>query len=544
MKPAASIESATPVFIRAGDAPWELTVEEICEAAEAKIGNGNIAGAVLRGTVWRVHAKTVADKISLMVVPTLTIKKKSGGAPQYESEGDVIRVTVTLHSKNPNNIVEVDGKEVESVKLLIDGLFLSVSMEDVKTSLEKEGITVRSKIFFDKARREDKSLSPWVNGRRFVYINEPTESSPVPRHVMVGDFRATLYHRGMKKPPLTCWDCKGPHKRGDKGCPNLNKKVWSGGPDPKEWGRDEAEKFILVLNELRNRGIDPVTGLCNNVGNGRPVVQNVPKGGAGPRAQQVGPSGGSTDGVVAQSAPVVDGDTVVDGSDVTMFEQVKESTAESEAEHGAFNDQFGSAMRTDVVEDKPVEEENGSAYTDRLETGGEGDVLSGTLSLNEEFGTPTGVPTADLPESGPMVSAGVPGAGDSKLKAHDNILVENPPLINGGDCGVVGKVGAVRAPKADSTSTPTSSRREQSLSFKEKLNSKFQKTKSSLQPLISKQFPAVQRKRKDVEHSSPEAGDKLHDDKRCNTNVTPPGDGGKEPPQVSGGVVSAASPTS
>ena len=477
-----------------------------------------------------------------MVVPTLTIKKKSGGAPQYESEGDVIRVTVTLHSKNPNNTVEVDGKEVESVKLLIDGLFLSVSMEDVKTCLEKEGITFRSKIFFDKARREDKSLSPWVNGRRFVYINEPTESNPVPRHVMVGDFRATLYHRGMKKPPLTCWDCKGPHKRGDKGCPNLNKKVWSGGPDPKEWGRAEAEKFILVLNELRDRGIDPVTGLCNNVGNGRPVVQNVPKGGAGPRAQQIGPSGGLTDGVKTPSVPVVDGDSVVDGSDVTMFDHVSESTGESEAEQGAFNDQFGSAIRTDGGEDKPGEEENCSTYTDRLETGGEGDVPSGAPSLDEEFGTPTGVPTADLPESGPMVSAGVPEACDSNLKAHDNI--ESPPRLGGGDGGVVGKAGAVRAPKADSTSTPTSSRREQSLSFKEKLNSKLQKTKSSLQPLISKQFSAVQRKRKDVEHSSPEAGDKLHDDKRCNTNVTPPGDGGKEPPQVSGGVVSAASPTS
>ena len=66
MKPLETLESTSPVFFKASEAPWPLTVEEICEAAEKKIGRGNIAGSVRKGQIWRIHQKTAADKVKLL----------------------------------------------------------------------------------------------------------------------------------------------------------------------------------------------------------------------------------------------------------------------------------------------------------------------------------------------------------------------------------------------------------------------------------------------------------------------------------------------
>ena len=135
----------THTCVKAADVPWETTVVEICEAAELRTGSGNIAGAVRRGNVWRIHARSDADKIVLMAIPSLTIKRKFPEDEEQNAEVEEEEVTVTLHTKNPNNIRTRDGKEVESVKLLIDGLLLSVSNEDLKTSLEKKGDVQKDK---------------------------------------------------------------------------------------------------------------------------------------------------------------------------------------------------------------------------------------------------------------------------------------------------------------------------------------------------------------------------------------------------------------
>ena len=49
-KPFTEIESAPPVFFKAADGPFGLTVEEIALAAEQRIGDNRIAGAVTKDT--------------------------------------------------------------------------------------------------------------------------------------------------------------------------------------------------------------------------------------------------------------------------------------------------------------------------------------------------------------------------------------------------------------------------------------------------------------------------------------------------------------
>ena len=121
-----------------------------------------------------------------------------------------------------SNSIGADGKIIPSTRLFIDGLFLSVSMEDLKKTLEKiPGVVMKSPIFFDRAFLKNKTLSRFVNGRRFVYIDEPAQNAPLPPNIKVGAFQASLFYKGM---PVRCWDCSGPHRKGDKSCKKFANK--------------------------------------------------------------------------------------------------------------------------------------------------------------------------------------------------------------------------------------------------------------------------------------------------------------------------------
>ena len=209
-----TVVSTTPVFLKVADAPVGVTVPEICEAAEAKIGFDTIAGAVRKPTVWRLYGKRPENKAKLLegINPHIVIRKQVDNDHEYKD------FVIPLYSKNPmSNSIGPDGKIIPSIRLSIDGLFLSVSMEDVKKTLEKiPGLVMKSPIYFDRAFKRNKTLSRFVNGRRFVYIDEPAENAPLPPTIKVGAFQASLFYRGM---PLRCWDCFGPHRKGDKSCP-------------------------------------------------------------------------------------------------------------------------------------------------------------------------------------------------------------------------------------------------------------------------------------------------------------------------------------
>ena len=246
MKLLETVESAPPVFFKVADAPKGVTVEEICEAAERKIGHGNIAGSVKSGLLWRLHGKTLENRANLLAdePPRIIIKKKN-------SMGKIESYNVPIYSKNPLTSNIVDGKVVPSVKLYIDGFFLSVAMGDVQKNLDKiPGLTRRSPVYYDRAWKADKTLSPWVNGRRYAWIDEPSKEHPLPNKLKVGAFQAYLSYKGM---PLKCWDCGGPHRKGDKNCPKSNNLNLS--PDTRSVSKPNSlagQSAAALLQELKD----------------------------------------------------------------------------------------------------------------------------------------------------------------------------------------------------------------------------------------------------------------------------------------------------
>ena len=82
------------------------------------------------------------------------------------------------------------------MKAIIGNIPLSVSNTEILDSLKCiAGVIVRSRLFFEGYRDEDKTLTSFKTGRRFVYIDRP--SSPLPKIFQVGQWKASLYHFGQ-----------------------------------------------------------------------------------------------------------------------------------------------------------------------------------------------------------------------------------------------------------------------------------------------------------------------------------------------------------
>ena len=256
-KPFTEIESAPPVFFKAADGPFGLTVEEIALAAEQKIGDNRIAGAVKKGNLWRLHARTLDDRTKLLNGDCrIVIKRKS------QETGRIKSFYIPLSSKNPLAYLDpITGEQLETTRLSIDGFLLSVTAADIKHSLEESipDLKLTTNIFYDRAFKSDGKLSKWVNGKRFAYMVVPKEELPLT--IKVGNFKAYLNYKERPKRAISCWDCKlEGHKRGDPKCPNPV-KVWSTG-EPKSTDKtaaprpealnSQAEALLETLKSMRS----------------------------------------------------------------------------------------------------------------------------------------------------------------------------------------------------------------------------------------------------------------------------------------------------
>ena len=84
------------------------------------------------------------------------------------------------------------------MRAIIGNVPLSVSNTEIYDSFSAiEGVQTRSKLYYEGYRNEDKTLTSFKTGRRFIYIDTPKK--PLPRFFQVGSWRATLYHYGQKE---------------------------------------------------------------------------------------------------------------------------------------------------------------------------------------------------------------------------------------------------------------------------------------------------------------------------------------------------------
>ena len=148
---------------------------QLCIAGERVSGRGTIIGAQKMGKIFRIYPKTNSAREALII-----------HGIEYNS------THLTVLTNNPF----IDTGRT-SVRAIIGNVPLSVSNTEILDSFSAiEGDHSRSKLYYEGYRNEDKTLTSFKTGRRFIYIDTPKK--PLPRFFQVGSWKATLYHFGQK----------------------------------------------------------------------------------------------------------------------------------------------------------------------------------------------------------------------------------------------------------------------------------------------------------------------------------------------------------
>ena len=202
----------------------ELSVFDVCLAAERISGHSTIEGAQRIKNLWRIYPLNQEARQKLLV---------NGIALRSQQ--------IDLLDENPY----INGKDVSSTKVTISDIPLSVTNNDIKPLFIKRGYKPTSDVKFECARDNDGKLTRFKTGRRFLYMEIP--QSPLPTILEIGGFKAKLYHKEQKEQQekstkretfqckkclkvghftrecsedsFTCYACKQPgHRRGDPRC--------------------------------------------------------------------------------------------------------------------------------------------------------------------------------------------------------------------------------------------------------------------------------------------------------------------------------------
>ncbi len=193
--------SAPPVFFLHKEAPDDISVDEICKAAERISGFKSVFGAQRLGSLWRLYP-TNKEARAKLANAKLLIRNKC----------------ISLCSQNPLAMRDAQGNEVPTTKLIIDGVPVSVSAQVLMDHITEVGYKPRSSLQWEMARNSEGQLTRFATGRRFVWIDLP--SSSLPSMVKIPPrWQARLYYRERPKPTLTCFQCglEG-HRKGSPIC--------------------------------------------------------------------------------------------------------------------------------------------------------------------------------------------------------------------------------------------------------------------------------------------------------------------------------------
>ena len=220
-----NIEPVEPVFIKCKDIlpekyDFRYTPLDICYAAEHVSGKDTINGCENIRGLMRLYPKTRRGR-NLILTSGLTL---------YDT-------AVTVYNKNPFILREGSTKETPATRVLIGDIPISVANSEIERALARIGCELRSSRINEKARNRDGKLTPFLTGRRFVYISTP--SKPLERTLDIKGFSASILHREQDAVPRTCRKCLQPghgafsctnemvcmacrlpgHRRGDSCCP-------------------------------------------------------------------------------------------------------------------------------------------------------------------------------------------------------------------------------------------------------------------------------------------------------------------------------------
>ena len=215
-----------PFFFMNGDVDQNdkyLTVCEICYAVRDVVGRESyIDGAQRIGGLWRVYMKDPIARAQVLVT------------------GISLRdMQVNMDDKNP--YLHPGKEDVETTRLYVRNIPLSYDNDVITDYLKNMGLEMLGSLKYVRARTQERKLTNFKTGDRFVEIGVPDE--PLPKKKAMGLFTASLYYKEQKQTTnefgcgncretghirrncpneAVCYDCLKPgHKKGSQLCPGL-----------------------------------------------------------------------------------------------------------------------------------------------------------------------------------------------------------------------------------------------------------------------------------------------------------------------------------
>ena len=217
-----------PAFLKASDVPDFKTLKEyeLCEALSKVINRENLLGVQRIGMLWRIYLKNTESRVKILA-----------------NSVQLRNVSVNVFSNNPLRARLAEGETDQNIiKVTIKDFPLSKANSAIESYLINQGIKLKTKPEYAKARNELNELTEWLNGDRIIFVEKFDE--PLPRKTWISGSSVRIFHRGQPsntkrvcsnchqeghfKQQCTsgpcCVVCKGKnHSPGDKECPGTAK---------------------------------------------------------------------------------------------------------------------------------------------------------------------------------------------------------------------------------------------------------------------------------------------------------------------------------
>ena len=181
-----------PVFVKAGEIPDFKTLKEyeLCEAVCKRIKKDSLLGVQRIGMLWRIYLKTKEARVTVLA-----------------NKVEIRDHCVNVFNNNPMRARLAEGETDQSVmKVTIKDLPLSKGNKGIEQYLITQGIKLRGKVEFAKARNENNELTDWLNGERIVFVD--SFDDPLPRKTWIGDTSVRIFHRDQPSPSNKyCTNC-------------------------------------------------------------------------------------------------------------------------------------------------------------------------------------------------------------------------------------------------------------------------------------------------------------------------------------------------
>ena len=192
-----------PLFIKANSISKEVSDYELLIQAEKVAGYGRAKIAQKIDGLWRIHMSDLEARQKVLTVG-MTVRGKA----------------VETLGRNPHIFMDEKGDLINTTKLSLTNLPISVNDEELLHELKQIGIEILSDLKYEHIRSPvDKTLiDRFFNANRFVIIKVPEKE--LPSFLKVGIFKVYLKYRERFQ-QMKCHNCQQlGHKAAD--CRNLS----------------------------------------------------------------------------------------------------------------------------------------------------------------------------------------------------------------------------------------------------------------------------------------------------------------------------------